>query len=464
MRGDYAESSPESWVVVNCIGPYGREVTIRGRHRLAASMLLASMGTACGGGAGTNSAAGRSTAPRSAPASTTTTATTAARKVIDRGDDYVAIARSLLLFDRWFERRRTGAHVVEVDRAPMDLAVISVMRNVVSLRVTEHLARREAIAADGRILARDRARNELHMISIARSTSAAAWRVNLNEPMRAIAEVQLGFAANVVAPNSSAGDADGSGELHNGRFSVGVEYDAPGSDPVTFDAGDRSLPRLFHYVSTPLISDDHTPGSLENLCNAGAGAGPAGVVFGWLYRVIAYTADGRIVSDTHVCVPFPDQNDRSVPPPPPTLPEPPTIGEVWRAIQLPNPIVGVSPVSRGVTGLATRLWSGGAQTAQVAATIDGFAVTGTARVVEYRFATDEGYLGAGGPGSAQAPAFTHEFTTKGAHTLLVSSVWRATVVMTGPGVTIPIPIDINVAVLTAVADYPVTEVRSRLVG
>jgi len=273
-------------------------------------------------------------------------------------------------------------------------------------------------------------------------------------------ELQLAAAA----PNADAG-VDGSGELLNGRFSVGVEYDTPGSDPITFDAGDRSLPRLFHYVSTPLIPGDGTPGSLENLCNAGGGGGgPAGIVYGWLYRVIAYTADGRIVSDTHVCVPFPDQNDRSRPPPPPTLPDPPTIGEVWRAIQLPNPVVGANPVSRGVTGLATRLWSGGAQTARVAVTIDGFAVTGTARVVEYRFATDEGYLGASGPGSAQAPAFTHEFVIKGAHTLLVSSVWRATVTLTGPGVVIPIPIDINVAVLSAVADYPVTEVRSRLVG
>jgi hypothetical protein len=145
---------------------------------------------------------------------------------------------------------------------------------------------------------------------------------------------------------------------------------------------------------------------------------------------------------------------------PPALPEPPTIGEVWRAIQLPLPVVGANPVSRGVTGLATRLWSGGAQTAVVRARIDGFTVVGSARVVEYRFATDEGYLGAGGPGSEASPAFTHDFATKGAHTLMVSSVWRATVTMVGPGVAVPVPIDINVAVLTATADYPVTEVRS----
>ena len=188
-------------------------------------------------------------------------------------------------------------------------------------------------------------------------------------------------------------------------------------------------------------------------------------MFGWLYRVIAYTPDGRIVSDTHVCVPFPDQTDRS---------SSSAATDVARAAddrrgvaRDPTPAPGrrrESGESRRDRDCTTRLWSGGAQTAVVGATIDGFTVTGTARVVEYRFATDEGYLGAGGPGSERSPAFTHDFATKGAHTLLVSSVWRATVTMAGPGVTVPIPIDINVAVLTATVDYPVTEVRSRLVG
>ena len=90
--------------------------------------------------------------------------------------------------------------------------------------------------------------------------------------------------------------------------------------------------------------------------------------------------------------------------------------------------------------------------------------TGTARVVEYRYSTDEGYLGAGGRGDEANPAATHDFVTKGAHSLSVSSVWRATVTMIGPGVTVPIPIDIDVAVLTATVAYPVVEVRSQLVG
>lgn len=275
--------------------------------------------------------------------------------------------------------------------------------------------------------------------------------------------VVLALLAAVVV-YAPVGASEGSGELDRGRLGVGVEVDAPGSQPVTIESGSHSLPRLVHYVATPLLAE--TVGSIENLCDASGAAvnGPDGIVFGWIYDVIALTRDGRVLSDMHECVAFPDPNNRAGPPPPPPLPEAPTIGEVWRAVALPRPVVGVNPVSRGVTGLATRLWSGGAQTAQVAATIDGFTVTGVARVVEYRFATDEGYLAAGRPGTEGAPAATHDFATKGAHTLSVSSVWRATVTMTGPGVTVPIPIDIDVAVLSATVDYPVVEVRSRLVG
>lgn len=284
-------------------------------------------------------------------------------------------------------------------------------------------------------------------------------------PNRAVVRLAALLALlTVLAPVPGAGAALGSGELDAGELGVGVEVVAPGAQPVTRDAGEESLPRLVHYVATALRSE--TLGSLENLCDAGGAAvtGPTGIVFGWLYDVIAYTSDGRVISETYECVAFPDPNDHSTVPPPPPLPEPPTVGEVWRAVALPRPIVGVNPVSRGVTGLTTRLWSGGAQTAQVSVTLDGFTVTGTARVIEYRFATDEGYLGAGGPGDEASPAATHDFATKGAHTLSVSSVWRATVTMTGPGVAVPIPIDINVAVLTATVDYPVVEVRSRLVS
>lgn len=288
---------------------------------------------------------------------------------------------------------------------------------------------------------------------------------------RSRAFVAVVFAVGVAAMSTvSAGGARdagaatlGSGELRGGRLGVGIETSR--GQPVLIDAGSSSLPRLVHYRATPLTGG--RVGDLVNLCNARglAVADPSEVVFGWLYDIVGYTSDGHVVSDTHECVPFPDPNDRSVPPPPPALPVSPTVGDVWRAIALPRPVVGVNPVSRGVTGLETWLWSGGPRTAQIAVTVGAYRITGIARVVEYRFSTDEGYLGATtSPGDASNPAATHRFVSKGAHSLSVASVWEANVIMIGDGTVQPIPLDIDVAVLTATVDYPVVEVRSRLVA
>jgi hypothetical protein len=140
--------------------------------------------------------------------------------VIDRGSDFVAVASSLVLFVRWLEwhhpdpalvkrayqlgsppervaskhvteLRRTGAHIVEADAAPFEFTIISVTENVVSLRLTEHLSRRELIASSGRVIARDKARIERYTVSIARSNDAAPWRVNLVERKSPRIEVQL---------------------------------------------------------------------------------------------------------------------------------------------------------------------------------------------------------------------------------------------------------------------------------
>jgi hypothetical protein len=266
----------------------------------------------------------------------------------------------------------------------------------------------------------------------------------------------------VVGPVSRAGAmAEGSGELQGGTFGVGIETSTGGT--VMLGAGSPTLPRLVTFQWTPLAPGPL--GSLENLCNAAGGpvTDPAQVVFGWLYEVVATARGGRVLYVTHECVPFPDPNDRSAPPPPPDLVAP-TVGDVWRAVVLPRPVVGANPVSRGVTGLDTWLWSGGPQVAQVAVTIGAFRIAGTARVVGYRFATDEGFLAATtGPGDDAQPAAIHRFAKKGPHALSVSTVWRATVTLTGPGGVAPVPIDLDTAVLTANVNYPVVEVRTHLV-
>ena len=93
-------------------------------------------------------------------------------------------------------------------------------------------------------------------------------------------------------------------------------------------------------------------------------------------------------------------------------------------------------------------------------------MVGTAHIVGYRFSTDEGIAGSSASsGSATAPAATYRFARKGPHTLAVASLWRADVTMVGlGGATAPVPIDLDTAVLTVTVNYPVTEVRARLVG
>ena len=141
-------------------------------------------------------------------------------KILDRGSDHVAIARSLLLYGRWLawhhpdpalvarayqvgsppgrlvasavtRLRRIGSHIVEVDREPLAFAILSTTRNAVSFRLTEHLAHREVIAASGRVVARDASRTEHYVISIMRFASDAPWRLNLVEKQPPAVEVQL---------------------------------------------------------------------------------------------------------------------------------------------------------------------------------------------------------------------------------------------------------------------------------
>ena len=87
--------------------------------------------------------------------------------------------------------RRIGSHIVEVDREPLQLAIISTTPNAVSFRLTEHLAHRELIAASGRVVEHDAPATEHYVISIMRFASDRPWRLNLVEKQRPKLEVQL---------------------------------------------------------------------------------------------------------------------------------------------------------------------------------------------------------------------------------------------------------------------------------
>jgi hypothetical protein len=150
-------------------------------------------------------------------------------------------------------------------------------------------------------------------------------------------------------------------------------------------------------------------------------------------------------------------------PPAPTLPQPPTIGEIWDAARLPTPLVGVSPPARGITGLPTWVWTTGSAPVAVGVALDGYRVTGVARVVGYGVYSGEGgWVRSDHAGAPGDPASAHTYETTGIYRLGVATLWTATAVMTGPGLTTPLTIDLGTAVVTNARDYPVVQIRSRL--
>jgi hypothetical protein len=271
--------------------------------------------------------------------------------------------------------------------------------------------------------------------------------------------ISLACATPAAAEGTSHG---GLHEHPSPNVSVGLEVSAPGSDgSSSFHPHDPHAPRPVRYVAIAAKS----PGNgLDNLCNAGPGpVVPGAVPWGWWYTVVAIdNATGLVISTELVCVPLvPGTNGA---PPAPAVPDPPTIADIWDAVGIPFPGVGVSPEAEGVVGLDTWLWSGGPDVVQIAVTLDGYTVTGTAKRSQFRFDAGDGVTSTSVvPGSSTAPAATHVYDVKGAYAVRVASVWEATVTMTGLGLPVPVPVALGTAVLTSTLDYPVVEVRSVLV-
>jgi hypothetical protein len=265
-------------------------------------------------------------------------------------------------------------------------------------------------------------------------------------------------AALVVPAAAHASDGSGSGGVVGGEIRVGLRVVVPGHDgSVSYEPGDHRAPSPVRVEATMRWS---SPPGIPIPATCVAGGGPA--LNGFVYDVTIYdTATGAVLSTQVVCVPVavpgPGTGDSA-------LPAPPTITEIWGAAGIPAPPIGVSPAQEGVVGLATWLWSGGPQQVPVAVTIRGWTVTGVATVGGYRFDPGDGTIVAGAiAGSLDAPAATHVYDVKATYALGVASVWDATVTMTGPGLTAPVPVAIGTAVVGATRNYRVVEVRSTLV-
>ena len=279
---------------------------------------------------------------------------------------------------------------------------------------------------------------------------------------------RLGVLAVLILLSTAATASAVDGQPHGhvspeGGVEVGITVTEPGSaaptDITSPGSGGGSAP-IIHYEAIPAPA---LPGDLSALCLADHGdVLLGGRPVGTWFHVIGRDNAGNIVVDTQVCVPLVDLNSPA-PPPPPPLPVAPTVAEIWRAVQIPPPELHVDPAARGVTGLATGLWTAGPNTVPVSVRLRGFTVTGVAHLVDYRFLTDEGLVGTTtDPGSSTSPAVRHVFETKGAHRVTVESEWTATITLTGPGMNTPIPIATGTATLHSSRDYPVVEIRSVL--
>jgi hypothetical protein len=141
---------------------------------------------------------------------------------------------------------------------------------------------------------------------------------------------------------------------------------------------------------------------------------------------------------------------------------PPTIGEIWAHAALPNPTLGLSPITAGVTGLPTWVWGASPTTVAIEATINGYTVTGTATLVGWRFDMGDGaVLDATTGGDADDPALQHVYEHDGSYALSITTTWDATVTISGPDFA-DHPTPIGQALLRATHDYPVEQVRSVL--
>jgi hypothetical protein len=274
--------------------------------------------------------------------------------------------------------------------------------------------------------------------------------------------------ATPALPTASAGDAFGKFGGTRPELGVGLLVSVPGGADggghQTYAAGDPTAPRPVFTRAVPASSGDG--GGLSNLCRTPDG--PHGPAFplgnGWNFYIELFaTRTGAYLSTIGiVCVPL-DPDAAEAVPPAPVVAQPPTIGEIWRAVGLPTPPVGVSPAAKGITGLPTWVWTNGSIPASVGANLLGYRITGTAHLVGYgAFPGEGGWVRSRTPGRAGDPAFAHTYEQTGTYRLGVATLWTATAVMTGPGLDAPLTINLGTAVVTNARDYAVVQIRSRL--
>ncbi len=154
--------------------------------------------------------------------------------------------------------------------------------------------------------------------------------------------------------------------------------------------------------------------------------------------------------------------DVAIPPPPPTS------AELRGLAQAPAPTVKLSPSSRGITGVATRLWADPPTPVVVGPLVlRGWSVTGRADTTKWEWSmgdtagtrNPDPYLSSTRAGSASDAAATYTYETKGGYTVTVTVTYGGRFTVVGPyGVTVNA--DIGAMAVTGSRAYDVIEVRS----
>ena len=269
---------------------------------------------------------------------------------------------------------------------------------------------------------------------------------------RLLAFVVLGL---VVWTPAAHAELQGHGSVgHVGNVTVGIVVTSPGSGTSGQSGDDAARPIVHYSVSWSVDLTAAQTGSLDGLCTVPGGTAQQ-PIFGFLYHLVGTDPSGTIVDDRFECVAF-TNGDTTLRPPAPAVPAVPTFGEAWNRAQVPAPTITLDPATRGITGLDTRISTGGPTTLTIAATIRGYTITGTAILDHYEISVD-------GQPATNAGSGHYTFETKGNHTIAISAVWRGTAALTGPGLPGVLPaIDLGRATITSTLVYPVNEVRSVL--
>jgi|GEM_PF-3106135 len=241
--------------------------------------------------------------------------------------------------------------------------------------------------------------------------------------------------ANDQTPGGGAGGGTGGGGRGGGRGAVSayfwryVPIDGGGSWGVSLDAAAAAF---LAAGGIPAPGGATPPGLPAGAVACGVRQGGVLVDGQVLLAEEVQRSTSAVVLRRFVCVAL-----RGAAPP---VNASPTYAEIWRDVAIPMATVNVSPKVTGLTGLPTWFWYDQPTVVQVNVTLNGWTVTGTAKLTRVEWDTGDHQVAAV-DGTFDAPvgvstehdhAAEHVYETKGRYDLGVVTEWTGRAHITGP--------------------------------